>query len=330
MYLTRRGWAVAGLVVLGTGFAYGFGSRALGAVVVPVLVALVAGVVQVRYTPAPTVMRSLPGDAEVGTEREVTLRFAVDDPFPATVRDDIPRGLMPVGDPGTETVVGTGPVRYAVRYARRGRWEIGPVTVRHADILGLVARTRRCGDRSALLVYPPVHELPAAVVSRLRTAFVDDSRTERDEFEGLREYVRGDSLRDVDWKSSAKRDDLIVTEFAGARREAAATVAVGADGESADDAAAAAASVVVALLREDVRVTLSTPGGELTAEPDDRDAVLAHLARMGPGAVPRDEADVVVDARGGRTVVRIRGEGTTYGRLREGNVEFGGSEEVAA
>ncbi|MFB6161624.1 MAG: DUF58 domain-containing protein [Haloferacaceae archaeon] len=330
MRLTRRGWAVVALALAGTGLAYGFGPRSLGAVVVPAVVALVAAVLQVRYVPEPTVTRSLPGDAPVGEEGEVTLRFGVDEPFPATVRDAVPRGLTPLGDPTTEAVVGADPVRYAVRYARRGRWEVGPVDVRHTDVLGLVARTRRCGDATALLVYPPVHDLPTNVVSRLRVAFADDSRTQRDEFEGLREYVRGDALRDVDWKSSAKRDDLIVTEFAGARPEAAVTVALGAAEGDADDMAAAGASVVTALLRADVRVTLRTPDGEMTAGPEDRDAVLAHLARTGAGSVPRGDADVVVDARGSRTVVRIHGEKTTFGRLRDGRADLGGVEEVAA
>ncbi|MFB6156330.1 MAG: DUF58 domain-containing protein [Haloferacaceae archaeon] len=319
MRLTRRGWALVGLVAAGIAMAYASGERALDAVVVPCLVALAAALVQGLRPPAPPVTRVLPPDDQVGTDGTVALRFDADDPFPARVVDALPPGVE--GDATVEAVVGAEPARYRVRYARRGRHRVGPATVHSTDALGLVEASREVGGRDPVLVYPPVRSLPPAALALVRAEFVDSRSRDRDEFDGLREYVRGDSLRDVDWKSSAKREDLIVQEFAGARPVTGVVLAATGSRGRGDAMAEAAATLGDALLREGVPVTLVTAEGERTVEPESREDLLAALATANPGVVPREgRADVLVDARDDAVRVRVGGVETTYGDLRAGIV----------
>lgn len=318
MRLTRRGWALVGVVVAGVAMAYAFGGRALDAVVVPCLVALVAATVQGLRPPDPSLTRVLPADGEAGTSGTVTLRFDVEDPFPARVVDALPAGLA--GDPHVEAVVGAEPVRYRVGYARRGRHRVGPATVHVTDVLGLVETSREVGGRNALLVYPRVHDLPAAALGLIRSEFVDSRSRDRDEFDSLREYIRGDSLRDVDWKSSAKRQDLIVQEFAGARPVTGVVLVATGSRRRGDEMAEAAATLGDALLRAGVPVTLVTAEGERTVDPEDRENLLATLATAEPGVVRRESADVRVDARPAGVRVRIGDVETTYEALLAGTV----------
>ena len=305
---TRRGVALLLVAAAATGFAVHSGTRALGAVVVPSAVALLAGVVQVWLTPTPAVDRAVPADGPAEREGTVVLRFDADDPLPATVDDAHSPGVRVVDGLPAETFVGERPVRYRVRFERRGDRTLGPATIRYTDVLGLMAGRVSVGETARVLVYPPVRPLPPALAESLRSGLAGQSRSQRDEFDGLREYVRGDALRNLNWKVSAKRDDLIVTEYAGARPERTVTVAVGGDPEDADEMATAAASVVAALHDLGAVVALVTPNGEVEAGPSDPEAAFAHLATVGPGAVPDREATVIVEASDGTARVSVGGE----------------------
>ena len=308
LWPTRRGVALLLVAVAATGFVVHSGARALGAVVVPSAVALLAGVVQVWLTPTPTVDRAVPADGPAEREGTVVLRFDADDPLPVTADDRHSAGLRVVDGLPAETVVGEGPVRYRVRFERRGDRTLGPATVRYTDALGLVAGRDSVGETARVLVYPAVRPLPPALAESLQSGLAEQSRSERDEFDGLREYVRGDALRNLNWKVSAKRDDLIVTKYTGARPEQTVTVAIGAATGDADEMATAAASVVAALHSLGAVVALLTPDGEVEAGPSDPEAAFAHLATVGPGAVPDREATVVVKASDGTARVSVAGE----------------------
>lgn len=314
MRLTRRGWALVGVIVAGTGLAYAFGPRSLDALLVPCLVALAGAAVQAYRAPTPEAERVLPDDGEIGDAGVVVLRFDVDSPYPARVEDALPAGLT--GEAVGEAVIGAEPVRYRIRYARRGRHSVGPLYVYTTDVLGLIETRRTVTARDRLLVYPRVRNLPPATVARIRAEFADRGANERDEFDGLREYTRNDSLRDIHWKSSAKRQDLIVQKFAGARPQAGVTLAAGASRGAADEMAEAVASVGIALLTEGVPVTLRTAEASVTADPEEPARLLAYLAQVGHGRAPEPgSADVAVDAREDGVRIRIGGHETTFATL---------------
>jgi uncharacterized protein (DUF58 family) len=313
---TRRGVGVALVAVVGGVLAAEFGARSLNAIVVPCLVVLVAAVVQVRLRSPPTPDRSLPPDGFPGDRGTVRIGFDVDDPYPAVVEDRLSSGL--VGDTRVETLVGGGPASYEVEYAGRGEQTVGPAVVRVRDVLGLVERRMVTTGNRRLVVYPAVRRLSPAAMARFESTYLTAEFPSRGEFDGLREYVRGDDLRDIHWKSSAKYDDLVIQEYAAEADPTAVTLHARATGGDADAMAAAAASVADTLLGTGIPVALVTPDGRVEASPDDRIALLEHLARAPAGTTADEGADVLVDARADGTHVRFGDVETTFDRLLEG------------
>ncbi|SDN01222.1 Uncharacterized conserved protein, DUF58 family, contains vWF domain [Halogranum gelatinilyticum] len=334
MRLTRRGGALVVVCVAGFAVAGVFGARSLNAVVLPGIVGLVAGALQLRRLDAPSVSRELPNDDFVGETHEVTLRFRdVDRPFVGTVTDTVGAGLSASGGP-TTVAVGDEPVSYDVTYDERGEQRFGPARVVARDVLGLFETDLVCPGTDSLLVYPRVHPLSGWTRRELFSLSQTDRTDERSEFDSLREYVRGDALRDIHWKSSAKRDDLIVQQFAADYDVTSVTVSGGADPDAADELAEAAASIATVLHDAEIPVTLSLPNGRVDADVDlsGRTQLLEHCALVVDGAVPDPDADIVVEARSGGVEVRI-GEGSqSFASLAGGRriVDDAATREAAA
>jgi uncharacterized protein (DUF58 family) len=109
-------------------------------------------------------------------------------------------------------------IDYEITPTRRGPRDLGAVTVRYASALGLMARQERTELPARVDVYPDVHA--ARSLEMLRRQGRQDARLGSlrvrggdTEFERLRPYQRGDEIRHVDWRSSARRDDLTVRQF---------------------------------------------------------------------------------------------------------------------
>ena len=109
-------------------------------------------------------------------------------------------------------------VRYEVTPTRRGPRALRGVAVRYDAPLGFVARQERFELPASVDVYPDVHA--ARSLEMLRRQGRQDARLGSmrvrggdTEFERLRPYQRGDEIRHVDWRSSARRDDLTVRQF---------------------------------------------------------------------------------------------------------------------
>ncbi|WP_251329401.1 DUF58 domain-containing protein [Haloplanus pelagicus] len=300
---TRRGLAV--VAVAGAGFAMGatFGPRSLDAVVLPAGIVLLAAGVQLALLDSPRAERTTPPAGDPGSTRTVRLAVATDTPVTAVVHDRLPDGVD--GDAAVTGLIGREPFAYTVTYRERGAHVLGPTTVSARDVLGLARRTFVLDRRDTVLVYPRVFYPSAPVGERLRALAHPDRGVERGAFDHLREYARGDSLRDVHWKSSAKREALVVQEFADDGDRRTVTMAVGAASGRADAMAEAAATVGYALLDEGISVSLTTPDGRLSLTPGDASRLLAHLARVDAGDVGAD-ADVVVHADD-EVTVRIDG-----------------------
>jgi uncharacterized protein (DUF58 family) len=310
MRLTRRGKSALGVVGLGVATAYVFGAQALGVIVLPVLVAVVGAVVQVRRAGRPGVERDVPEPGYIDETKSVTLTFDVSSPVAATVEDHADDALELAGS-HFEATLGTTELTYDVTYRHRGAHALGPLTVSIVDVLGLAEATHEYGTRDTVLVYPRVYALTGSRRHDLNLLPEGGFEHNREEFDRLREYDRGDSLRDVHWKSSAKRaaDDLVVKEFVSEEDVGDVRLACeGADGW-ADQMAAATASIALYLLDSGIRVGVAAPNGELETDAgaDHREAILRLLATVGPGQVPEEytsNADVLITASEG-TGVRV-------------------------
>lgn len=322
--LTRRGRVVLGVVVLAFGMAALSGARSLNAVVLPGVVALAAAAIQLSRLDAPSVRRRLPRDDFVGATHGVVLRFGdvdtfreeLDAPFVAAVRDGLGEGLAGPDEP-TRATVGAEPVRYEVTYEARGDRTLGPVTLTATDVFGLLERDLLCRGTESVLVYPERRPVVGWFRRELYREDALGASRQRDEFDRLREYARGDALRDVNWAATAKRDDLIVNEFAAETDQRRVSISGGARGDGADDLASAVASVSLALLDDGIPVDVAVPNGRVSTEGgrDGRRRLLELLARTPRGAVPDADADVVIEADRTGTTVRIDGRETAFAAL---------------
>ena len=297
---TRRGVTVAVAVVLAFASATFFGARGLNAVAAPGLVALVAAVVQVGRTSAPTVSRSLPRRGVQGETVEVEASFDVARPYSARFTETLREGLEGVGTDVAFTI-GSRPLRYDLVLRGRGRRVVGPAVVEARDVLGLVSRRFLVEGQETILVRPPVHPLWGVWADELVRRF--GRGDDRQQFDSLRPYRRGDPLRDVHWRSSAKLpgESFVVKQFSTGEDERRVRVAGESEVGYADALATATASIAVHLLAEGLRVGVETADVAVDphAGPDQQDRVLDALAETRGGALAaraRERADVVVRA----------------------------------
>jgi uncharacterized protein (DUF58 family) len=98
--------------------------------------------------------------------------------------------------------------RYTVRCTARGLYVLGPCAIRSGDPFGFLVREAPLDREDTLLVYPPIVPIeqlglpsrhPFGERKAPRRLLEDPTR-----FAGTREYVYGDSLRQIHWKATAR------------------------------------------------------------------------------------------------------------------------------
>lgn len=217
--------------------------------------------------------------------------------------------------PGHDTTVD-----YPVPTHRRGVVRVGPLRVTGRDALRLVSVARAHGGTGEIWVHPRIHPLSAvpAGVARSLEGRLDRVPHGSITFDSLREYVVGDELRRVHWRTSAKVGELMVREHVDtslprlvvlldnrlrAHPERRAGVA-----ETFESACEAAASVVAAARREDLPVTLLLVVDAPTGDTPTRDA--------SAGDAPTRDAPV------GSASARGVPAGGAAGRRRDGTGDY--------
>lgn len=201
-------------------------------------------------------------------------------------------------------------VSYQITPAVRGRHQIGPLTARFSDPLGMAEYERDLTGRSTLLVLPrvtPLRGLPAGLGRGEGESGSTGLRRGPGERDALvREYQPGDPLRTVHWRSTARRDELMVRleerPWHGGvtvllDRRSQAHRGIGAH-SSLEWAVEIVASVCIHLISRGRKVTLIGEDGVLLASGRDADSLLDSLALLRPtvqpGIVPgvRDEEEL--------------------------------------
>ena len=106
---------------------------------------------------------------------------------------------------------------YRIKSDQRGYYRIGPARLESGDLFGFFSSQKLVPDDVSLLVYPKVVTLPdlgMPAISPLGETrggiaiFDDPSRPQ-----GIRDYQVGDPMKTVDWKVSAKMQQLQVRTF---------------------------------------------------------------------------------------------------------------------
>ena len=190
-------------------------------------------------------------------------------------------------------------VDYPVPTDRRGVVEIGPLTVTRIDPLALAGTRRRYGGTARVWVHPRVHPLVAVPVGIARSL---DGRIDRVPhgsitFDALREYVLGDELRRVHWRTSARVGELMVREYVDTSLPRMVVLLDARargypEPERFEDTCEAAASVLVAAVRADLAAELLIVAG--TVDVPRQSTVEDHVA-VGPAGARRVDAAPMLD-----------------------------------
>lgn len=184
------------------------------------LVAIGAGAIDLSLAASPRDVafeRRLPDRVRLGepVESALLVRNLGQRMLRATVRDAWQPSAGVQGDGRGELRIPPGEARrLTLRLIpwRRGDRRVDDVTVRSSGPLGLWSRQATLAAPARLRVLPPFHSrvhLPARL-TRLREL---DGRTpllvrgQGTEFDSIREYVRGDDVRSIDWRATARRPD---------------------------------------------------------------------------------------------------------------------------
>lgn len=110
-------------------------------------------------------------------------------------------------------------LRYTVRPTQRGMYEFGNILVFISTFMGLVQRRIICGVKDSVKVYPSFLRLRQFELMAATDNFsmVGIKRVRRvgnnTEFEQIKDYVKGDDYRTINWKATARRSQLMVNVY---------------------------------------------------------------------------------------------------------------------
>lgn len=108
-------------------------------------------------------------------------------------------------------------VKYRAKPVIRGKFRLGPVRVESHYPFLLFEKSLTLNEYSTVIVYPEITRLKSfPVYEQIMTHSnnkIITSTGGSNEFFGVREYQDGDSIRIIDWKVSARLDELVVKEF---------------------------------------------------------------------------------------------------------------------
>ena len=166
--------------------------------------------------------RAIPETLGLGDRHEAVLEIESrwQWPFRATISHEMPAALV-VDDPPAIELPPNGAIAVPMPFTpmRRGRFQMGDIALSATARLGLLTRIIRLPLAAETTVVPSLanvrrfrllamqHRLQEVGIRALRR------RGEGRSFAGLREYVPGDDPRNIDWKSTARHERMMLREF---------------------------------------------------------------------------------------------------------------------
>nr|WP_279309643.1 DUF58 domain-containing protein [Pseudomonas koreensis] len=184
---------------------------------------------RLKRLPSPRVRRQMPGSLALGRWGEVRLEVEHDFEQPLTIQlfDHVPDGLsfenLPLDtelQPGQRSLIG-----YRLRPLKRGHFIFERCEINLPSPLGLWSDKRLLNITDHTRVYPDFARLYGgqllAVDNWLSQLGVRQRqrRGQGMEFHQLREFREGDSLRQIDWKATARHRTPIAKEYEDERDE---------------------------------------------------------------------------------------------------------------
>ncbi|NRA92589.1 MAG: DUF58 domain-containing protein [Psychroserpens sp.] len=110
-------------------------------------------------------------------------------------------------------------IEYQLRPTDRGEYHFGKLNIYVTSVFGLIARRFWYNEGGMVPTYPSFMQLRKydllAISNNLQQYGIKKIRKigHTMEFEQIKEYVLGDDLRTINWKATAKRNQLMVNQF---------------------------------------------------------------------------------------------------------------------
>ena len=278
----------AGLTAVG-GFAFGY--PALVAVGLAFMIILAAAAVWVTRRPRVDATRVVrPERVTVGGEAASVMRIhnrsrrrtAGGTALESFGDRHIPVAL-PALEPGaSETVLQPLPTD------RRGVYQVGPLRISRSDPFGLIQIGQEQRDLATLYVHPRIIDLnpfPSGLNRDLDGPDLGDAPEGGITFQNLREYVDGDDLRLVHWRSYARTGTLMVRHNVDSHQPRSLIVldtrSSVHDADSFEESVEATASIMIASMLRRFPFRLETTCGTTITDGLTRAAALDKLAALG-------------------------------------------------
>jgi uncharacterized protein (DUF58 family) len=162
------------------------------------------------------------GWAHVGDLVEERFKLVNGGSAPAVWVEVLDRSTMPSYDPSRVSgVERNSETRWQTKgmCIRRGLYMLGPTTIVSGDPFGIYCVEKDYPACSTMAVMPPVVSLPAIEIAPGGRAGEGRTRTDAPErtvdASSVRDYLPGDSLRWIHWRTSARKGSLFVRLFDG-------------------------------------------------------------------------------------------------------------------
>lgn len=241
MFLRRRFYLLLLAVALITGLGYAYAPLYTAGrwLTLLLLLATIADIVLLWHKRAVTGERHLSSRFSNGDDNLITI--SVQSTYPFTVRfeviDELPSqyqcrdfsNLLPASSSSRLLCSGNAavPLRltYSLRPTRRGIYSFGHVMVFASTRLGLVERRYRCASPCDVCVYPSFQKLHQyelmAISQNLQQPGIKRIRRigHNTEFEHIRDYLRGDDYRTVNWRATARLSRPMVNVYQDERSQ---------------------------------------------------------------------------------------------------------------
>jgi len=110
-------------------------------------------------------------------------------------------------------------LNYQLRPVKRGVYHFGSINIYVRGFVGLISRKFVFDADSEAPVYPSYiqmrkYEMLAFVSQNTETGFKKMRKLgQSSEFEQIKEYVQGDDYRNINWKATARKNDLMVNQY---------------------------------------------------------------------------------------------------------------------
>ena len=304
---TARGWGVLAVVVAAAGFGLALGyPEGLGLATGALLLLIVSFFLVSGGGPAFAVATALPRVEQLS---DTAVRVDVD------AARAHRRGLPLRSSGGSHPVVWDSTGVHAdipVPTQRRGPVSLGPWVLERVDPWGLMRRRVGEVEGVALLVVPRVRPVSLAALPSALADFGGSAEMGTTTFATLREYVIGDELRHVHWRSSAKTGKLMMRQYVDITRPRITLVLVAEEraytsADEFEEAVDFIASLAAVASSSGLDVEVVTTAGERASHGGGRStAVLDLLALVERGASGVDTR--LLRANRATTIV-VRGQG---------------------